>query len=412
MIDGDALVGPPEYDPDDDGDGFLPPEDCDDHDPAVNPSAEEVCATAADDDCSGTTNDDDARGCEPFYGDGDGDGAGELNDTRCLCEPDGAWSAAAGDDCDDDDATVGAPSAWYRDGDADGYGAGEPTAACEAPEGLVGDASDCDDDDPDVHPGAAEVCDGVDADCDGTTDDEAGLAAFWDGVAWTDVTASVAGASPEAPASYALPSLGTLRLCDGTFHARLVATSDNVTIESANGAEATTLEATGSVLTVTDGSVLVRGLTITGGTGTGSTTTYGGGVLAASVSALPLTTANLTLDTCVVTGNAATRGGGVAVYTTAYVRLVDTAVYGNAATLGGGAWVDEGTLTCEGDATVAAGLWANTASSAGGGAWLAADASLNSFTCDWGDGADDNAPDDVSEEGAAAFFEADATFAY
>ena len=43
-------------DPDGDGDGFLPPEDCDDDDPEVHPGAEEVC-NGLDDDCDGDVDD-------------------------------------------------------------------------------------------------------------------------------------------------------------------------------------------------------------------------------------------------------------------------------------------------------------------------------------------------------------------
>jgi len=44
-------------------------------------------------------------------------------------------------------------------------------AACEAPSGTVADATDCDDTDPSVNPGATEVCNEVDDDCDGGADD-------------------------------------------------------------------------------------------------------------------------------------------------------------------------------------------------------------------------------------------------
>ncbi len=61
---------------------------------------------------------------------------------------------------------------WYGDGDGDGYGAVAPVlSACVAPAGWVAAASDCDDGSSTVHPGAAEVCDGVDQDCDGEPDD-------------------------------------------------------------------------------------------------------------------------------------------------------------------------------------------------------------------------------------------------
>jgi len=104
-----------------DADGSPAHEDCDDEDPERAPNLAEVC-DAKDNDCDGLVD----------------DGAGEL---------------------------------WFQDQDQDGYGA--PTIAeqaCEQPSGTVKDSSDCDDQDPQVHPGATEVCNGVDDDCDDLVD--------------------------------------------------------------------------------------------------------------------------------------------------------------------------------------------------------------------------------------------------
>ena len=63
------------------------------------------------------------------------------------------------------------------DGDGDGFGAGPTLSVCGAagacPPGFVspGGATDCDDDSDTVFPGAAEVCNGEDDDCDATPDD-------------------------------------------------------------------------------------------------------------------------------------------------------------------------------------------------------------------------------------------------
>ena len=63
------------------------------------------------------------------------------------------------------------PQRWYRDLDGDLHG--DPAASvesCEPVDGFVASAGDCDDTCADCHPGAAEVCDGRDNDCDGSVD--------------------------------------------------------------------------------------------------------------------------------------------------------------------------------------------------------------------------------------------------
>lgn len=72
-------------------------------------------------------------------------------------------------------------TAWYIDYDGDGAGTdGTFTqTACSAPAGYVANADDCDDEDPSLHPGADEVCDGIDQDCDGTTDEDPTDGTVW-----------------------------------------------------------------------------------------------------------------------------------------------------------------------------------------------------------------------------------------
>jgi hypothetical protein len=65
---------------------------------------------------------------------------------------------------------------WYRDMDSDGYGdlADSVTiSGCNGPVGYVRDSTDCNDTNARVHPGAAEICNGFDDNCDGQFDEDA-----------------------------------------------------------------------------------------------------------------------------------------------------------------------------------------------------------------------------------------------
>jgi hypothetical protein len=173
--------------------------DCDDAEAAVNPGASEVC-NGIDDDCDGLVDDDDASctGQSAWYRDADGDGYGNASNTTQACtqpagyvsnntdcdDAEAAVNPSASevcngidDDCDglvdDDDASCTGQSAWYRDADGDGYGdATDTLIACEQPTGYVADDTDCDDAHAAVHPGASEVCNGIDDDCNGLVDDD------------------------------------------------------------------------------------------------------------------------------------------------------------------------------------------------------------------------------------------------
>src|SRR5690606_21336776 len=60
---------------------------------------------------------------------------------------------------------------YYRDADRDQVGTHLDTVTdCREPTGYVSIAGDCDDNDRSVFPGAPEVCDGKDNDCDGFVD--------------------------------------------------------------------------------------------------------------------------------------------------------------------------------------------------------------------------------------------------
>ncbi|MDC6364023.1 MULTISPECIES: DUF6443 domain-containing protein [Flavobacteriaceae] len=68
--------------------------------------------------------------------------------------------------------TRGTPSTYYRDFDQDNYGdANNTKLSYGQPSGYVTNSSDCVDSNPNIHPGATEINDGVDNDCDGQVDE-------------------------------------------------------------------------------------------------------------------------------------------------------------------------------------------------------------------------------------------------
>jgi hypothetical protein len=91
--------------------------------------------------------------------------------TAQVTMSDTAGSTTAGSSTDE---CVAAP--WYLDADEDGYGDADALMyACEQPDGYVADATDCDDGDEGVSPGAIEVCDNRDNDCDDIIDEYSSL---------------------------------------------------------------------------------------------------------------------------------------------------------------------------------------------------------------------------------------------
>ncbi len=203
------VLGPGCGDPDEggedrDGDGFTVEQgDCDDRDPMVHPGVHEYC-DGVDNDCDGEVDEGEAVDAETFWADADGDGFGSARHSRTACSlPEGFVTDTT--DCDDRDPSAhpgaeevcdgvdndcdgevdeGLPetATWYRDRDDDGFGDPETSlVSCVEPEGHVADDRDCDDRDAAVRPGAEELCDGVDNDCDGEVDGEGatGAATFY-----------------------------------------------------------------------------------------------------------------------------------------------------------------------------------------------------------------------------------------
>ncbi|HCF58563.1 MAG TPA: hypothetical protein DFS52_11285 [Myxococcales bacterium] len=188
---------------DEDEDGHFSDVDCDDANPEVHPGAEELC-NGRDDDCDGATDEAEASDAQGWFADADGDGYGDAASTQRACAAPQGYVAddrdcddtdaeinpeasemcnAVDDNCDgavDEDGAIGS-TAFHADVDRDGYG--DPSAvrnACSRPEGFVTDGTDCDDANSSIHPFAAELCNGVDDNCDTEVDeDSASDAGSW-----------------------------------------------------------------------------------------------------------------------------------------------------------------------------------------------------------------------------------------
>jgi hypothetical protein len=191
--------------------------DCEDENGSVHPGAAEVC-NGLDDDCNGLTDEADPgiTGQTTWYADTDADGYGDPGTTMLSCnqpdsyvsnnndcddsnvaitvqrlwyadtDNDGYGNAAAttflctqpegyvsnDDDCDDTNDAITVQSLWYADADNDGYGNAAVTIlSCSQPPGYVSNDDDCNDAKGKIYPGATEVCNGVDDDCDGQIDE-------------------------------------------------------------------------------------------------------------------------------------------------------------------------------------------------------------------------------------------------
>lgn len=212
-----------------DGDGWAACTECDDGNATAYPGAAEVC-DMVDNDCDGLVDDEDDSldpgSLRDWYTDADEDGFGDEEGLIQACSmPEG--TVMLGDssfDCNDDDSAIfpdaeevcdgldndcddeidesGATTMWYRDADLDGFGdITSGVTACSAPAGYGTDSTDCDDHDNDIFPGADELCDLEDNDCDGVIDEDDAIdARTWfadsDGDSFGDASTTAVSCDP------------------------------------------------------------------------------------------------------------------------------------------------------------------------------------------------------------------------
>ena len=156
------------------------------------PTPVEVC-NGVDDDCDGVVDDNALNGVR-YYRDQDGDGWGDNSNSQVACARPTGWVTLGGDcndsngsihpgipvdacnfiddDCDGQTDEDAPPLMYYADTDRDRFGDTATGAlACTQPVGKILVSGDCDDGRNYVYPGAPELCDNLDNDCDGASDE-------------------------------------------------------------------------------------------------------------------------------------------------------------------------------------------------------------------------------------------------
>ena len=256
--------------------------------------------------------------------------------------------------------------------DLDGDGYGYPVSSFCAFSEI-----DCDDSDPLIFPGAEEICDGKDNNCDGVVD-EGFEDADGDGSAMcVDCDDTDPAVNPDAEeiceneidddcdgyVDFFDPDCGTLLVPEvfstiqagidaaeegdvvlvgpGTYVEKIAFSGQKITVQGKAGAELTVIDGNsgGSVVVFSGGetkSTVLDGFTITNGN-----VTFGGGIWCSGNS-------DPWIRNCKITGNTVgMQGGGIYCKNNAAPMITSCVISGNSAVIGGGIMVTQSNLTIE-----------------------------------------------------------------
>ena len=221
-----------------------------------------------------------------------------------------------------------------------------PIPGDEDGDGFTEEDGDCNDADAAAYPGATEICDGIDNDCNGLADELSEAATLDASTNFATIQEALDAAEEGS----------FIALCDGIWGGPItIGTSVNIASVSGQYDCVIDGQSEATTVTVTAPDVKITGVTITGGLGS-----LGGGINGVSAERFEIEQSIITLNTAdfgggaylaagsevtgvVITQNTAlSYGGGIAAKVDAEISVLNATIEDNSAQLGGGVFLYEG----------------------------------------------------------------------